>query len=429
MKKSLSNFQVWLSILILISIWIILSVDLDVLPLIPSNFSKDFVIKLNQVFTALSYSILAAFIFYWFTYIFPRKLLIYRSKKILAQQVHWLLYELFVLINQILNAYDIKKRIEEIEEKDLLHIDGNISKTFDGYYSTSEHWKKIRKNGKQFTGLGDMNFTFPEIVINKLNKIPELILKIRNSNPNFHTDETFAEILSSIETNKIIEWYANKKYDIFQLEGSSRELHSMIVDYNRLLGLKYHRLFRNSYQTIHFYSEEEIKAIPEKRNQFHTKLASKVNSSRSLNPCIVYSSKYSDSRAIISELNKGGFLTTQGLQKKFLLSEFADKITPPNESRCLVIIGHDIPQKQIKEYIKKNKSKKIIIWLKSNFIYSTRKIEINENLTDFGLYKLFYRRPFSILKFCFGRNYPTKEIISILRFNVVEIMRNYRNEK
>lgn len=428
MRRILYNYQVWLSILIIVSIWIILSVDLEILPLIPSNFSKDFTIRINQVFTALSYSVTAAFIFYWFTYILPRKILIYRSKKILAQQVHWFLYELFVLINQILNAYDIKKRIEEIEEKDLMHIDGNISKTFDGYYRTSEHWKKNRKKGKQFTGFGDMKFTFPEIAINELNKIPDLIFKIRNSNPNFHADETFAEILSSLETNKLIEWYAIKKYDIFRLEGSSKELYSMIVDYNRLLSLNYHKLFRNSYQKIHFYSEEEIKAIPEKRNQFQARIAPKVNASRSLIPCIVYSSKYSDSRAIISELNKGGFVTSQGLQKEFLLSEYQDGIKPPSQSKCIVIIGHDIPKKQIKEFIKSNKSEKIIIWLNSNFIYSSPKFETSEKLTEFRLYKLFYRRPFSILKFCFGRKYPTKEIISVIRYNVVEIMRNYRSD-
>lgn len=427
MKNLLSNYQIWLSILILLSLWIILSVELDLLPLISSNFSKEFAIKLNKVFIALSYSIIAAFIFYWITYTFPRKILIFRSKKILSKQVHWLQYELFVLINQILHAYDIQKEIEDIEEKDLMHIDGNISKIFKGYYSTKEHWNYVGKKGKQFTGFSDINFTFPETVKKQLNQIPELIIKIRNSNPNFHVDETFAEILSSIETNKFFEWYANEKYEMFRLEGSSKEMYSLIADYNRLLGLKYHKLFRNSYQKIHFYSDEEIKAIPEKRNQFYSIITPKINASKSLNPSIVYNPKYCDSRAIISELNKGGFITSDGLQKEFLLSEYLKNITPPDKSKCIIIIGQDIPKKHINEFINTNKSEKIIICLNSNFIFSSRKKESNDKLTEFGLFKLFYRKPLPFWKFFIGKKYPTKEVISVLSYNVLEIMRNYRN--
>lgn len=234
MGNLLLNYKTWLFILVFTSVYIIIGVDLNYLPLIPSDLNSDKIAKINKLYLAISYSILAAYIFYYFSVTLPRKVKIHRSKNILSKQVRFLLYELFVLINQILYAYNIKKEISDIQEKDLLHINGNIKKTFSGYYSTSEHWMKLRKRGEKFTGLGDLQFTFPDSVIKSLDKLPEAIESIRKSNPNFHVDETFSEILSSIETNKLIEYYATKKYQLFLLANSSEEFYSMICNYKRL---------------------------------------------------------------------------------------------------------------------------------------------------------------------------------------------------
>jgi hypothetical protein len=426
-KMKLSNYQIWLVILISISIWNVMSVGLEILPLIPSYFSAEFATKLNQVFITLSYSILAAYIFYLVTSFLPRKILIYRSKKILGRQVNWFLYELFVIINQILHAFQIENSIEKIEEKDLLHLDGNISPTFKGYYRTLEYWNTIKNKGKQFSGFGNMPFEFPTDIQKKLAEIPESINKIRQSNPNFHVDETFAEILASIETSKIIEWYSKGKNDIFRFAGTSREMFLFIKDYQRLLHLNYHKPYRNSYHKIHFYSDNEIKNISKSNDQFHSWIVPKQQAERSLKPCIVYSSKYPDSKPIISMLNNG-INSTNGLYKKFILSEFTDKITPPIESKCIVIIGQEIPENQIKEYIKTHKKEKVIIWLKSNFVINSPKIQTQNGITNFGLYKLFYRKPLKIWLIQFARKYPTMEIISVISYNVTEIMRNFKNE-
>ena len=282
-----------------------MSVELEVVPPIPSYFSDSLTQKINSSLLTLSYSVLAAYVFYWFTSFLPRKITIYRSKKILSKQVNRLLYELFVLIHQIFYVFEIDKRIEEIEEKDLLHIDGDISRSLKGVYETGVHWRRFWKRGKKFTGLAWMEFVYPEGIKKKLSEIPNYIGKIRASSPNFDADEVFAETLASIETNKIIEWYSSEeKNKMFLYTGSSTELFNLINDYKRLLSLGYQKMFRNSYNTIRFYTKKEIEDIPKKRERLLLSFAPQPGLLKLLNPCIIYNPDYVDARAVISELNK-----------------------------------------------------------------------------------------------------------------------------
>lgn len=424
MNMKFFNYKTGLSILIFTTLWIILSVELSIIPLFSSGFTNEFIDKLNKVLVNISYSVLAAFIFYWFTFVLPKKILIYRSKKILAHQVHTLLYELFVLINKVFYAYTINKGIEEIEEKDLLHINGNLTKGLKGFYSTSEHCNLFWKKGKKITGFGDMPFSFPDDIYVTLKKTPTLINKIRMSNPNFHVDEEFAEVIASIETNKMLEIYSDGKCNLFLYGDSSKFVYSLISDYKRLLSLKYHKKFRNSYQKIHFYSNEEINAIPLKRQQYFNELAPKSNFSKSLNPCIIFSPKYVDSRAVISGLNDGAAYGT----KVFSLIEYMDNITIPCNCSFIVIIGHDIPNKKIQKFIKSNINDKAIIWLKPSFYKSTNKIITHEVMKNFGLYKMYFRKPFIFWHFNIWNKQPTREQLHIIRCNISLIMMNLKQD-
>lgn len=417
MKNLLVNYKIWLYLVVLISILIIIGVDLKVFPLIPTEISNELINKINKVMLALSYSILSAYIFFFFSIILPRIILIQRSKKILSRQVHWLLYELFVLINQILFSYEINKPVEQIEEKDLLHLNGNLKTKYKGFYSTSEHWNSLIKKGKQFTGFGDMPFEFPDSITNRLESIPNEVNKIRQSNPNFHVDELFSEILSSIETNKIIEWYGSKKNELFKFANSSSEMYAMIVDYKRLKKLKYHLEFRNIYNKIHFYTREEIDNIKNKQVNLSAKLAPLYEKLNYLNPCIIYNSEYQESRAIISVLR---------INKLYDYKSNTSKYLHLPDCKCIILIEEKIPRKQLKIFIKENESEKIIIRLKSNMLISTKSDKFKNKETAEGLYTLNYRKPFKLFNLTLFKKFPTILILENINRNIHYIMSNYK---
>jgi len=416
MKNILINYKSWLFIIVLLSIWIILGVDLEYIPLIPSKLPVEVTSKINRVFLAISYSILAAYIFFFFTTVLPRIILIDRSKKILSKQVHWLLYELFVIINQILNSYEIKKSIDEVEEKDLLHINGNIINRYTGFYSTSEHWRSIGKKGKQFTGFGDMPFTFPDSMITNLVNIPTKINEIRQSNPNFHIDESFSEVLASIETNKLIEWYGINKYEVFRLANTSEELHTLISAYKRLKKLKYHLRFRNSFSRIHFYTKEEIESIEHKQAQFSAKIAPLRQKINSLNPNIIYNPEYSDSKAIVTVLRIRNLIAFDNKSGVF----------PQPQSKCVVIITNQISGNLIKKYVKENKTDKLIIKVKSSCFFSTKPKKYKGKETTNGIYTIYYKSPIKLFGLELFSGFPTKSILDGINRDIHEITSNYK---
>ena len=242
----------WL--LAFICLYIIGCVGLGILPEIGtiSNYQA-----VNEVLINLSYSVLAAIIFFLFTSVLPRMVLIRRSKKISGQQIDELLRRLFIVINQILHVYDIKKPFEKIEERDLSCINDDTSKRMTGYYSFGTYHKPYLSKHNDMGDLLD-SFTFPEDISKKLSEIPSLINDIRKANPNFYVDATLAEILSSIETDDIIEWYGTKQLKLFLFSNSSSKLYKLICDYKRLSKLKY-TLHRNVSHRIQFMTHEEYK--------------------------------------------------------------------------------------------------------------------------------------------------------------------------
>src|SRR5690606_15184691 len=130
------NHKFWILLIFGVSFYIIITLELKYLPLFPS-FIPASAESFNKVFLAIGYSLFTAVVFYYFSVILPRNIQIKRNKQIVGKQVHFLLYELFVVLNQILFVFEIKKDLNEIEEKDLLSINGNTRINVCGYYKTS----------------------------------------------------------------------------------------------------------------------------------------------------------------------------------------------------------------------------------------------------------------------------------------------------
>ncbi len=417
------NHKYILLILVIISIWSIASIELEILPLIPTSFSTEFAAKLNRMLISLAYSFFAAYIFYIVTIVLPRRMLILRGKKILAQQVHTLLYKMFVMINQILFIFDVQKDILDVEEKDLLPVDGDTTKKYKGFYGTSEHWNNWRKKGERFTGFGSMDFEYPANVVRALTEIPTLIHEIRASNPNFHVDEEFAEILSSIETSKIIEWYAEGKKPIFLFSHSHTYLFKLIYDYRRLLKKGYNRIYKDSYHKIHIYTEEECKMVPIERAKWRDVASSHTSKMLSLLPYIVYNNTSNTSKSIVAYLNRGYIMNEKGEKtgKLYTISPIQKAINIDDSCKCIIIITEQISQKQINDLKNKNIDK-LIILLSPSIIRTTKQGCFTKNTSSKNEYKIYYRTEFSLLGFKISSKYPTRQVISSISANINDIL-------
>lgn len=360
---------------------------------------------------------MTAYVFFYFTSVLPRLIAINRSKKISGEQVHWILYDLFVLINQILNVYEIKSLIDKVQERELIHIDGNKKNNISGFYKISEHWRSYLKKRKQFTGVADMPFQFPDTVYGNLANIPVRISKLRQLNSNYQVDESFSEILSSIETSRIIEWYANGKNEMFRFANSSQEMYSQILDYRRLKKLSYHLKFRNSFTKIHFYTKEEIENIKNEQDRFHEKLVAIRQKQVRLNPCIIYNNKCEDYIPILSLLRIRNF---------HIYEEYDKEILPFEENHCLVIIEKGIPASIIKDFTRKNRKDKLIIKLRPHYFKSTKLDKYKDKETKNGVYILYYRVPIELGKIVLFKANPTRSILDRLKVNYHEIITNFK---
>jgi len=420
------NYTFWLSVLLLSSLWIIISVDLEMLPLIPSNFTLELTSKLNRILLNISYSNIAAFIFFWITTTLPRKIRIQRSKKIISLHVHSLLIQLFRMINQILYAYKIEKIIEEVQEKDLLNLSGNVLNAFKISYFSTEHWKYFWKRGKQFTGAICREENYPDSVINILNVLPDVIEQIRKANPNFQIDESFAEIITSIETNPFLETYAKNKYPLFLHSGSHVNFYSLINDYKRLYKLKYQDYHLYSFFKIRFFNTQELVDFDEENKKSNNEYSLKFRAALALNPCIVYNPSYYDSTALISSINEGLIYRNNSWVKKFSLSKYENDIIIPNLCGCIVLIGENIPKNKIIEFVNHNENEKIIIHIESSIYRNTsKKLHKNKEI-NFGYYKLYYRKPVNIFGIEFYKKHPTPKKISELCFVINQMMHNQK---
>ncbi len=166
MKKNLI-YKIIFWLVLFISSYTVLGIELNLLPLMPSHFSEAIVEKINRTLLSLAYSIIAAYIFYFVTVVVPLWIQIGKSKRILSYEVYFFLEDLYILINQILYVYKIDKNIDDLEEKDLLCINGTVKNHIEGGYDIQTYWNSIWHKGKKYTGLGNMSFIYPDDILKK----------------------------------------------------------------------------------------------------------------------------------------------------------------------------------------------------------------------------------------------------------------------
>lgn len=108
----LRDLDTWIYLLAILSIWLILHVKLEIVPLVPmSNMTNSFAIGLNEIASNLSYSYLAGLIMYVLTVTIPE----YRRRRIYKTLVDHLinsyyervLYSFFAFYSTKTNVIDI----------------------------------------------------------------------------------------------------------------------------------------------------------------------------------------------------------------------------------------------------------------------------------------------------------------------------------
>ena len=417
MKNNLIYRMLFLLVL-LISFYIVVGVELNLFPLIPSYFSEILTEKINRALLSLAYSIIAAYIFYFVTAVVPLWIQINKSKKILSYEVYCFLEELYVLINQILYVYKIDRNIDDLEEKDLLCINGTVKKHITGGYDIQTYWNSIRNKGNKYTGVENVSFVYPDDFLKTLSKIPKRIEKIRLTNPNFFVDIEFAQLLSFIETNKL-RYYYKKTEDIkpdmhlpFLYANSAEELYKLITGYRRLKKTGYHKYYKNTYNVINFYTEEELnKRRGKLLKQINDHIVPMLNKENDFHPLVIINSSIKDSVIIANEL-------------KYSRLEY-NKINNIQEyNKCVIIITEGIPNKIISHFCRKNNGNKIIILLYPSLFFSTSKKKYYEGIkSSFKKYYIHYRSCKKIGFIILNKKYPDHNTLQTIKAMIIHIIR------
>lgn len=417
MKKNLIyNIIFWL--VLFISSYTVLGIELNFLPLIPSYFSETIVEKINRALLSLAYSIIAAYIFYFVTVVVPLWIQIGKSKKILSYEVYSFLEHLYILINQILYIYKIDRNIDNLEEKDLLCINGTIENRIEVGYDIHTYLKSIWHKGEKYTGLENMSFIYPDEILKKLSEIPKRIDKIRLVNPNFFVDMEFAQLLSFIETNKLryyykpIEEHKPNMLPPFLYADSAVELYKLVIGYRLLNKLGYHKYYKNTYNIIKFYTKEELNIKRENISKYWDEhIVPILEKENSIHPIIIMNSDIRNSVIISNEL-----------RYQCLDYNKWDNIQEAN--RCIIIITDGIPSKVINQICRTNKGKRIIILLNPSLFFSSSNRKYYEGMqTSYKTYSIYYRSSKKIGFIELNKKYPMHRTLQTIKTMIIHIIR------
>lgn len=417
MKKNLI-YKILFWLVLFISSYTVLGIELNLLPLIPSHFSEAIVEKINRAILSLAYSIIAAYIFYFVTVVVPLRIQINKSKRILSYEVYCFIEDLYILINQILYVYKIDRTIDDLEEKDLLCINGTIKKRIEVGYDIRTYWNSIWRKGKKCTGLGNMSFIYPDDILKKLSEIPKRIEKIRLSNPNFFVDIEFAQLLSFIETNKLRYYYKpieELKPNMpvpFLYADSAKELYRLVTGYRLLNKMGYHKYFRNTYNIIELYTKEELnRRRNDSSKSWDEHIVPILKKEDSFNPLVIMNSKIRNSVIIANELG-------------YQCLEYEKLNNVQESNKCVIIITDGIPFKVINQFCITNKGKRIIILLNPSLFFSSSNKKYYEGMqTSYEKYSIYYRSSKKIGPMELNKKYPMHSTLQTIKAMIIYIIR------
>lgn len=218
---------------------------------------SDNAVNINSVLLNLSYSYVAALVFYILYDYIPAKRNEYKSFLIIKPKLKEIYRLTDELIGQLLMVYDVEKDRTTLSIEDLAsctHYKPNFKRTYYQKYSV-----KNGSNKKMWKGVFDFWADFEECSV-KINKNIGLLKEF----PSFrYIDSNLIVLLSELEQNELLKIYHQiKQYPL--LDNESREIYDFsqkIYDFNKLClrlknRMKINEVFR--YQKVSNVEKEEM---------------------------------------------------------------------------------------------------------------------------------------------------------------------------
>lgn len=400
-----------LCLLALLSIWPILSIDLRIIPLITCKQSTIFTDGCNRAILSISYSFLAAFVFYIVTILIPHYLAVRHSRKVIAKNVYDLLSELYIEIEIVLFNCNINKNINTITKNEAMSIKNQQhADSASGFYISEKRHKRTKKNFINFKLPSINQFSFPKNFKSFLSHLPQTINNIRKLYPKYTIDENFSEIISCIESSALIN-IANKNDDIFSYQEFPEELYKLIENFRALYKLNYHSKIMDTILQIECFSQNRIKETFAVYNMLHN-VTNFNECCKKLEPIIIYNSEYQNANKIIN--------TMPPLCQSFSTTECTGNIpTILDKSRFIIVIEKGLPR-NILNMIPISKDGTIIIHIRAKELLGNKKIYA-QFLTK-NDYCICYQDTFKIIKHQFFSKYPTAAVLSGIKDIVRKIM-------
>lgn len=220
------RFYNWiLLVLNLFSVFLLIQIKLELIPLFPSNLKPNYLDSLNELISAFSIGIIISTIFYLIVSVLPNRIKSVRTQKIIQPKLNTIGSQINESIFYMVNKYSDEpvlsiqnlhsnnfSRIKKLENKprnfkySVLNDGGNWVNLSTGHITEYEHFFQHRK--LMIEKIDDI-FSLPNIT-NLNNGIIENLAEIRDSSFLFSisTYETFGERIANEDLGeKLYEYY------------------------------------------------------------------------------------------------------------------------------------------------------------------------------------------------------------------------------
>lgn len=264
---------------------LIVLIKFSSMPYLFSNSSwliteSDDIVKYGTLYD-LSVGYFISYLMFLMIEIFPYKMSQVRARKIIEDPLGNIVISLGELVQVILSLYEIRISLNDIQEKDLLHISGNTNFSDEEFMFLTEY--HIRKNDKRHYGI--QKSTTLKKLINEVKKVVEENVDRVLDYSSIYGIEN-AELLlelHKVRDNNIFRYYGGTEMKVFLLHNVEKDLFNIIQSYNIISKLRLH----NRYTKVEMLDEDPNVIKAENTADYHNELMKYIEVADKLNPVMI----------------------------------------------------------------------------------------------------------------------------------------------